>query len=71
MPDSAFAMTPDLTLKALRTLAYYHSDAGLQQRLAHTEDIIRRQREGLAWAVAEIERLQAELDRCKSTAPAV
>lgn len=42
-----------LTLNALRALAMFHSDPGLQQRLAHTEDIICRQRDGLAWAVAE------------------
>ena len=60
-----------MTHSTLRTLAQYHSGADLQARLAHAEDIIRQQREGLAWAADEIERLQAELERCKSTAPTV
>ena len=60
-----------MTLDTIRTLAQYHSGTDLQAHLAHAEDIIRQQREGLAWAADEIERLQAELDRCKSEAPTV
>lgn len=60
-----------MTPHDLRTLAEYRTGSDLAERIAHAEDIIRRQREGLAWAVAEIERLQAELARCKSAAPAV
>ena len=41
-------MTPALTLNDLRTLTQFHSGQDLQARLAHTEDIVRRQREGLA-----------------------
>ena len=60
-----------MTPSTLRTLAQFHSGTDLQARLAHAEDVIRQQREGLVWAADEIERLQAELDRCKSQAPSV
>lgn len=60
-----------MTPSTIRTLAQFHSGTDLPARLAHAEDIIRQQREGLAWAADEIERLQAELDRCKSAAPTV
>lgn len=60
-----------MTPCTLRTLAEYHAGRDLADRLAHVEDVIRQQADGLRWAADEIERLQAELDRCKSTAPAV
>ena len=60
-----------MTPTHLRTLASYHAGTDLTARIAHVEDVIRQQAEGLRWAANEIERLQAELDRCKSTAPAV
>ena len=61
----------DLTPSTLRTLAEYHAGRDLEDRLAHVEDVIRQQADGLRWAADEIERLQSELDRCKSAGPTV
>jgi phage terminase large subunit-like protein len=58
-----------MTPSTLRTLAQFHSGTDLQARLADAEDIIRQQREGLAWAADEIERLQAELKAARAAAP--
>jgi len=48
-------------LTHLRALAGYHAGTDLPERLAHAERIIADQRDGLAWAVDEIDRLRAKL----------
>ena len=58
-----------MTPYRLRTLAQFHSGTDLKARLADAEDIIRQQREGLAWAADEIERLTAELEAARAAAP--
>jgi cell division protein FtsB len=58
-------------LARLRALACYTSGESLMQRLAQTEANMAEMREGLTAAVAEIERLRAELKQagCKDTPP--
>ena len=58
-----------MTPSRLRTLAQFHSGTDLQARLAHAEDVIRQQREGLAWAADEIDRLTAALEAARAAAP--
>jgi hypothetical protein len=50
----------------LRLLSGYHIGADLLERLAHAEQGQRQQREALAQAADEIERLTAELQACKA-----
>lgn len=56
-----------MTTSNLRTLAKFHSGTDLSARVAHAEEVIRQQAEALRWAADEIERLQTELERCKTT----
>lgn len=58
-----------MTPNRLRTLARFHSGTDLQARLAYAEGVIRQQRDGLAWAADEIDRLTAELEAARATAP--
>jgi hypothetical protein len=59
----------------LRLLSGYHIGADLLERLANAEQGQRQQRDALAMAADEVERLNAELDAlrasvCKGPAPA-
>ena len=57
--------------KHLRMLSSYHMGIDLCDRLAHAERVQKQQREALAKAADEIERLTAELAKSKAeTQPA-
>lgn len=58
-----------MTPSTLRTLARFHSGLNLVANLQHAEDVIRQQRDGLAWAADEIDRLTAELEAARAAAP--
>jgi hypothetical protein len=51
----------------LRLVSGYHMGTDLVDRIAHAERVQRQQREALAQAADEIERLTAELEVCKRT----
>jgi len=53
----------------LRLLSGYHMGTDLVDRLSHAERIQRQQRDALAKAADEIERLTAELEVCKRSPP--
>jgi len=52
----------------LRLMASYHMGIDLSDRLSHAERVQRQQRDALAKAADEIERLTAELQVCKAQA---
>ena len=53
----------------LRLVSGYHMGTDLVDRIAHGERVQRQQRDALAQAADEIERLTAELEVCKRSPP--
>jgi len=51
----------------LRLVSGYHMGTDIVDRIAHAERVQRQQRDALAQAASEIERLTAELEVCKRT----